>query len=108
MWAAIAYVTDAHKNTTDAWMLVYVLLAYYFAGICGGLLVGVLLPLTRTTPGAMLVGSLVAIMLFLSMQMTQKGPIWLWDGRTWWQTALLAVVFGVVLGPAIASNARRS
>ena len=83
------------------------LLAYYSAGVVGGALVGMLVPLARRPGGTILVGCVTAVIVLFAVQTARKGPFWNWDRRTVLQTTLLGVAFGAICGPWIAHDLRR-
>jgi hypothetical protein len=71
-----------------------VILTYFFGGITGGAVFGLLLPWTRRRSGAVLVGILVALPIGAGFGMAMNGPIW-----TWREDAIAATLFfGLVLG----------
>lgn len=63
--------------------LLTVILTYYVAGSIGGAAVGMLLPLTRYLAGQLIVGVVVACIVFFCITVAAQGPPWSWRGEDW-------------------------
>lgn len=108
LWVVVMYLAGGPRAFSAIGTTVYaVVLCYYVAGIVGGALVGLLLPLTGTLGGRMLVGIVASLVLGISAQTTLKGAIWHWDRTTLVATTALAVFMGMVLGPLGARELRK-
>jgi hypothetical protein len=106
-WIVLVYLVGGPRTFNEIGTTVYaVLLSYYIAGVAGGTLVGLLLPLTRTLVGQMLVGAMASLVVCSSAQTTLKGVIWHWDRSTLIVTTVIAVIIGMILGPLIARELR--
>jgi hypothetical protein len=106
-WVVLVYLVGGRGAFDEMGTTVYaVLLCYYIAGIIGGALVGLLLPLTRTLVGRMLVGGIASLVVCVSAQTTLQGAAWHWDRTTLVVTTVIAVVVGMILGPLIARELR--
>ena len=83
------------KNGTS---LGIVLLVYYLAGGIGGAVVGLLMPLTRTLLGVVVVGIVVAFVVFFCIGTASSGPAWRWTPSAWRQLGYLSISFGTAGG----------
>ncbi|MFL5607837.1 MAG: hypothetical protein ACJ8AD_15405 [Gemmatimonadaceae bacterium] len=107
-WVAVVYLAGGPRVFSAMGTSLHaVVLCYYVAGIAGGALVGLLLPLAGTLGGRMLVGSVAALVVGISAQTTLSGAIWHWDRTTLVSTTVLAVLMGMILGPVGARELRR-
>ncbi|MDB4916987.1 MAG: hypothetical protein JWM95_4631 [Gemmatimonadetes bacterium] len=80
------------KNGTSVGAVVVM---YYAAGLLGGVVVGILLPLTRSLLGIIAVGVLVALIVFFCVAIGLEGPFWRWGPSVWRQLMVFGVIFGV-------------
>ena len=71
---------------------------YYAAGIIGGGVVGLMLPMTGRLPGRILVGVVAAVVVFTCIESAMHGPFVRWKAETWQDVLLLGTFFGVVSG----------
>jgi hypothetical protein len=86
---------EAHETTLGT-----VILIYFAGGITAGALVGLLRPLARWWPGAMLIGFLAAVLVFLGIDVAQTGI----GKRRDWQAIFAVSLF---LGPVCGISAWR-
>ena len=75
--------------------LATVILAYYSGGLLGGLIVGLLMPMTRHWVGSLLVRLVVAAVVLLGARMAMSGPPWVWDRAKWDSVLFLTIVFAI-------------
>lgn len=80
-----------------------VLVTYFAGGVCGGLVVGALWPLTKTSAGLSLVGVLAAFPVVAGFGMLEFGSLSRWNSGDWWTVAVVSVLLGVVGAPRIAN-----
>jgi hypothetical protein len=71
-----------------------VLLTYYAAGILGGLVVGVMLPVARNSVGALLVGVVIGLIVFFCIEVASSGPVWKWTSDAWEDVLVLGALLG--------------
>jgi hypothetical protein len=76
------------KYQMSAWQIVA---AYYAAGLLGGLVFGVLWPLSRTSWGAVVLGSLIGVIAYAAVGMIMHGALS-------WQSVHDGMVLGVPIG----------
>jgi hypothetical protein len=81
---------DNHGTTVQA-----VVLTYYVVGAAGGLVVGVMLPLTRSWLGGIGVGIVAAFIVFFGFYVITEGPFWRWEQEVWLSLGIAAAIFGV-------------
>jgi hypothetical protein len=76
--------------------VIAVLATYYAAGIIGGALVGLALPMARSFFGRIVVGVVAALVFFFCVFVAMQGPFWHWTSDVWGSVASLGLIFGVV------------
>lgn len=75
-----------------------VLLSYLFGGLAGGLVVGLLRPLTSRRLGAIAVGIIAATLVFVGIGIAVWGWLTRWDRDSWLTLATTSIIFGVYGG----------
>jgi hypothetical protein len=80
----------ASKGTTVG----SVILMYYTAGITGGTVVGVLLPVTQTLVGVVTAGMIAGLIVVFCGCITLYGVFWEWDANVWKTVGMLGPIFG--------------
>jgi hypothetical protein len=70
--------------------------AYYSAGIIGGGIVGVLLPIRQNWAGALLLGLIAALVACLCIEIALSGPFWRWESSNWEEVLVLSGFFGTI------------
>lgn len=72
--------------------------AYFFGGVAGGAIVGLLRPLTKWRIGAMFVGVAAAVPLFLGLGLAMYGPVSNWGENETFGLVATAVILGSLGG----------
>lgn len=75
--------------------LLPVIVTYYVAGSVGGAAVGMLLPLTRYLLGQLVVGVVVASIVFFCITVAAQGPPSSWRDEDWEGLLVLSLVTGI-------------
>lgn len=73
-----------------------VLLAYYAAGIICGVIIGILLPFTKSIIGSLVVYTIAAFFLSVCIISTMWGFILTWGEAEWVVCSISTVVFGII------------
>ncbi|MFN2398928.1 MAG: hypothetical protein ABR543_09875 [Gemmatimonadaceae bacterium] len=74
------------------------IMAYFTAGVVGGIVVGLFRPLVRSLLGRMAAGILVAVPVFLVIGVTADGNITGWTGDEWVALGISSVFLGIAGG----------
>jgi hypothetical protein len=77
--------------------LVAVLVVYTVSGLGGGLLYGLFHPLRRSLLGQLVVGTLIAMLVFFNIVISRSGLPTTWTRTDWEAVVGLGVLFGVIL-----------
>lgn len=77
--------------------VVTIVLAYYGAGILGGVLVGALFPLARWWVGRVVLTLIATFVAIFCAEIAMSGPSWRWGGDVWHELMMLTLIFGLVL-----------
>ncbi|HET7551900.1 MAG TPA: hypothetical protein VFK04_11455 [Gemmatimonadaceae bacterium] len=100
----VAYVVLLYVRRGDAPFAAYgvhlstVVLVYVGGGLTAGAIVGLFAPLSAWRLGAVLVATLGATVVFFGIATATEGPPWIWGSAEWSGVAILAVLFGLILG----------
>lgn len=73
-----------------------VIIAYGFAGILGGIVLGAARPLFHSLLGRAIGGVIVAFLPMVAIVSAMAGPIWRWDQLDWETVIVLSLLFGIV------------
>jgi Mg/Co/Ni transporter MgtE len=76
--------------------LATVLASYAASGLFGGFVYGLLHPLRRALPGQLVVGTVIATLVVLNINIAREGPPTRWTGLEWEPVIVLGLLFGVV------------
>ena len=75
-----------------------VVLSYFAGGIAAGTIVGLLKPLARSRPGAIIVGITAAFFVFLGIGIASDGLPTRWGEDSWLSVIICALLFGTFGG----------
>ena len=96
--AVVASVAAAFDPTPrQDWSLPSFVAFYFIAGTCGGLVLGLLRPITRHKVGAMAVGTVIVAVALITMSLT------LMETDSWTPVHSFLIAFGSLLGGPIAT-----
>jgi hypothetical protein len=84
---------DRNEVTLSALLATYVA-----AGLAGGLVYGLLHPLGRSLPGRVVLGVVIAAVVYAGVSVAVKGPPAGWGRREWRAVLSLGVIMGVPAG----------
>jgi hypothetical protein len=83
-------------------------IAYYSAGLLGGVLAGLMLPLGRFLFGAVVLGILVGTVFFFCIEVATSGPFWQWTSTNWKAVLALGAIVGGLCGVGMYSQRGRA
>jgi hypothetical protein len=73
-----------------------VVVAYGFAGIAGGIVLGAVRPLFHSWLGRAFGGVIVAFLPMVAIVSAMAGPIWRWEQLDWETAIVLSLLFGAI------------
>ena len=102
LYAVVLYALEGPAPFRAVGLSLGALVALYPSGAAAaGAVAGLMRPLARRWPGAMLLGATAALPLVTGVLVATEGPFGLADPWPWTKVAILSAVFGSMMGLAV-------